>query len=422
MGSVNVRFSRDVWVVDVSTKVNGKRERIIKAFGAGRPAKLEAEAYAAEVRKQVQAGSFRARQTTTFTALWEDFLRFHLPNLKPSTAADYQTLGRLYLIPKIGNFMLSDIRVRVIQELKEYWQATASVKSSKGSQKVLSNRSVAKLLYLLGTVFRFAQRQELMDCNPAAAVPKPRAAKHKPYMLTVEDIAKLRQALDVPMERLLIELTLTTGIRSGEVRGLVWDCLDLKGSRLFVEQAVNRKGEAGTTKTERSVRTVPLPAYLIPSFKVWKLACPVTDRGLVFPGKYGNPIDADVLLRQVLRRALRKAGLPTNLRFHDMRHMAASLMVEAGVSVKRAQEILGHASERTTLAIYTHTMHRQHDDTADKIAALAGLSTPAEFLGNNLETISEVDVSEIAVSDCLIGSPGRIRTADQRINSPSLYH
>ncbi len=422
MGSVNVRYSRDAWIVDISTAVAGKRQRTIKSFGAGRAGKLEAEAYATEARKQLDSGSFRARQTTTFEALWEDFLRFHLPSLKPSTAADYKTLGRLYLLPKIGGYMLSDVRVRVIEELKEFWQATASVKAAKGSQKPLSDRSVAKLITLLGTVFRFAQRHELMDSNPAAAVRKPRPAKHTPYMLTVEDVAKLRQALDVPMERLLIELTLTTGLRSGEIRGLVWDSLDLKGSRLHVEQAVNRKGEAGSTKTERSVRTVPLPAYLIPSFKAWKLACPITDRGLVFPGRVGQPIDADVLLRHILRRALRKAGLPTELRFHDMRHMAASLMVEAGVSVKRAQEILGHASERTTLAIYTHTMHRHHDDTADKIAALAGLSTPSSDLGNNRETIDDLITGEAVVSDCLIGSPGRIRTADQRINSPSLYH
>ena len=97
------------------------------------------------------------------------------------------------------------------------------------------------------------------------------------------------------------------------------------------------------------------------SFNSWKLACPITERGLVFPGKANaaglrGPIDADILLRHILRRALRKAGLPTDLRFHDMRHMAASLMVEAGVSVKRAQEILGHASKRTTLAIYNHAM------------------------------------------------------------------
>jgi hypothetical protein len=135
-----------------------------------------------------------------------------------------------------------------------------------------------------------------------------------------------------------------------------------------------------STKTETSVRPIPVPAYLIPELKRWKLACPVTARGLVFPGEPNaagdrNPIAADILLRHILRRALRRAGLPP-LRFHDLRHMAGTLMHEGGVPLKRAQEILGHASERTTLAIYTHSMRRTHDDSADKIAALAGLSAP----------------------------------------------
>jgi hypothetical protein len=98
--------------------------------------------------------------------------------------------------------------------------------------------------------------------------------------------------------------------------------------------------------------------------------------------------------------------------------MAGTLLSEAGVPIKRAQEILGHASERTTLA---NAMRRAHDDSADKIAILAGLTPPAE-LGNKLETIDSVESEESSVSDCFDGSPGRIRTADQRINSPSLYH
>jgi Phage integrase family len=167
------------------------------------------------------------------------------------------------------------------------------------------------------------------------------------------------------------------------------------------------------------VRPVPLPGYLIPELKRWKLACPVTPQGLVFPGEPDEngarrAIDADELLRRILRRALAKAGLPP-LRFHDLRHMAGTLMHEAGVPLKRAQEILGHASERTTLGIYTHSMRRKHDDSADKIAVLAGLA------GNNWETADDVDSEDVDASDCLIGSPGRTRTSDQRINSPSLY-
>jgi integrase len=106
---------------------------------------------------------------------------------------------------------------------------------------------------------------------------------------------------------LLIELTLTTGMRSGEVRGLTWDSIDLEGKRLFIERQANRRGEEAATKTESSVRPIPVPAYLIPELKRWKLACPITARGLVFPGEPNaagerNPIDADILLRNIPRR------------------------------------------------------------------------------------------------------------------------
>ena len=427
--SVNIRFSRGVWVVDVSTRTNGKRLRSIKAFGAGTKAKAAAQAYAESIAPQAKSGKFWDRQDATFADLWDKFAAHELasPDLRPSTVADYKALGRLYLVPQLGDRLLNEIDTETIMDLKAKLQADAGAKASgiEGSKKPLSPRSVAKILILGGSVWRYGRRIKMVDGSPFADVRKPRAAKREPYILDAGEIAKLRAALDVPFERLLIELTLTTGMRSGEVRGLTWDSIDLEGKRLFIERQANRRGEDAATKTESSVRPIPIPAYLIPELKRWKLACPITDRGLVFPGEPNdkgerNAIDADILLRHILRRALRRAGLP-ELRFHDLRHMAGTLMHEAGVPLKRAQEILGHASERTTLSIYTHSMRRTHDDSADKIAILAGL-TPAPNLGNKMETIDSVEPEESSVSDCLDGSPGRIRTADQRINSPSLYH
>jgi len=245
-----------------------------------------------------------------------------------------------------------------------------------------------------------------MTDNPAAGVKKPRAVRKAVYILEPEEIARLRAALDVPWRRLLVELTITTGLPSGEVRGLVWDSIDLDGKRLFVtHQATRRRGD-DVTNSENSLRTVPLPAYLIPVLKRWKLACPTTARGLVFPGEPNEqgergPIEADKLLRNILRRALRRAGLPP-LRFHDMRHLAGTLMSEAGVPPKRAQEILGHADVRTTLEIYTHAMKRKHDESAEKMAELAGL-TP---LGNIPETSGSAESQEGELSDCFNGSPG----------------
>ena len=140
----------------------------------------------------------------------------------------------------------------------------------------------------------------------------------------------------------------------------------------------------------------------------------------MFPGEPNEqgergPIAADKLLRNTLRRALRRAGL-SPLRFHDMRHLAGTLMSEASVPPKRAQEILGHADVRTTLAIYTHAMKRKHDDSADRMAEL-GLTS----LGNKWETTGSVEPQEEELSGCFDGSPGWNRTNDQRINSPTLY-
>jgi integrase len=427
--SVNVRFWRGAWVVDVSAKIAGKRQRSIKTFGAGSKAKSAAQAYAESIAPQAKSGKFWERQDATFADLWDKFTGHELasPDLRPSTIADYKALGRLYLVPHLGDRLLNEIDTETIMDMKAKLQADPGSKAAgvEGTKKPLSPRSVAKILILGGSVWRYGRRIKMVDGSPFADVKKPRAAKRIPYILDVEEIARLRGALDVPFERILVELTMMTGIRSGEVRGLTWDAVDLEGKRLHIETQASRRGDEAVTKTETSVRTVQIPAYLIPDLRRWKLACPVTARGLVFPGepnKAGerNPIDADILLRHILRRALRRAGLPP-LRFHDLRHMAGTLLSEAGVPIKRAQEILGHASERTTLAIYTHSMRRTHDDSADKIAALAGLS-PAADLGNKVETIDSVESQEASVSDCFDGSPGRIRTADQRINSPSLYH
>jgi len=382
MASTTVRYWRGAWVVDVSTRLGGKRQRTIKTFGAGAAAKAAAQAYASEIAPQTKSGKFWERQTATFADLWQKFAAHELasPDLRPSTVADYQALGRLYLVPHLGARLLGEIDAETIMDMKGALQAGPGSKAAgqAGSGKPLSPRSVAKILTLGGTVWRYGRRINLVDGNPFADVKKPRAAKRVPYILDAEEIGRLRGALSVPAERLLVELTITTGLRSGEVRGLTWESIDLDGKRLFVERQASRRGQEAATKTESSVRPIPLAAYLIPDLKRWKLACPLTTRGLVLPGEPDaqgerGPIDADVLLRQILRRALRRAGLPP-LRFHDLRHMAGTLMHEAGVPLKRAQEILGHASERTTLAIYTHAMRRTRDDSADKIAQLAGLA------------------------------------------------
>ena len=122
MSSVTVRFwsERDTWVCDISEKIAGKRKRTVRAFGKGPQGKAAAEAFAEDARRKVGAGTFQIAQTMTFDDLWYDFCRFHLPTIKPSTAADYVALGKNYLVPFLGERLLAELRVRVIEEFKEW--------------------------------------------------------------------------------------------------------------------------------------------------------------------------------------------------------------------------------------------------------------------------------------------------------------
>jgi integrase len=399
MASANVRYWRGGWVVDVSKTIDGKRQRSIKSFGPGSKAKVAAEAYRDEIAPQAKAGKFFERQTITFKELWQRFeTTLASSGLRASTIADYKAIGRLYLEPLLGAKRLVDIDAETIMEMKAALLTEAGAKSGgeEGSKKPLSARSVGKILTLGGTIWRYGRLIKVASDNPFADVKKPRVKRRAVYVLSPEEIGKLRAELTVPFERLIVEIAMMTGLRSGELRALRWDSVDLKGKRVFIERSANRRGEAGETKTENSLRTVPVPEYLIPELTRWKLACPVTAAGLVFPGEPNEKgergaIDADVLLRNILRRALARAGLPP-LRFHDLRHLYGSLMHEAGVPLKVTQDRMGHASERTTIGIYTHAMKRKNDDSADRVAALAGLA------GNKRETNGDADSEETSVS------------------------
>jgi hypothetical protein len=138
--------------------VDGKRKRTIKAFGPGSRAKAAAEAYCREVAPQAAAGKFWERQTATFGDLWGKFEAHELigPTPGPATIVDYKTCARLHLLPRLGARLLAELDAQTIMDLKARLLTEAGAKAAVdgGSGKPLSPRTVAKILTLLGTVFR----------------------------------------------------------------------------------------------------------------------------------------------------------------------------------------------------------------------------------------------------------------------------
>jgi integrase len=183
-------------------------------------------------------------------------------------------------------------------------------------------------------------------------------------VLTPPEIRRLLDAADEPV-RMLILCAVLTGMRRGELLGLRWEDVDLEGHRIFVRRALWR-GKFVTPKSRRSRRTIDLAPTLRATLA--RLSSRFQG-GLVFCNADGSPIDPDNFAHRDWARVLRRAEL-RRIRFHDLRHTYASLLIAQGAHPKYIQAQLGHASIQTTLDRYGHLMPDAHAAEARKLDCL----------------------------------------------------
>jgi integrase len=177
-------------------------------------------------------------------------------------------------------------------------------------------------------------------------------------------------------------VALTTGLRQGELLALRWADVDLEGRRLAVRGSLHRPAGGGWTveepKTTRSRRPVVLAPLAVRALVAHRCrqgaerraAGPRwADHDLVFPNRVGRPLANQNLISRDFRPLLERLGLP-RIRFHDLRHTAATLLLEAGVHPKVVSELLGHADVGTTLDLYSHVSPAMHAAAAQALGEL----------------------------------------------------
>jgi integrase len=153
-------------------------------------------------------------------------------------------------------------------------------------------------------------------------------------------------------------LAVTTGMRSGEILGLQWRDVDLDVGTLQVRRTVFN-GTVSSPKTARSNRGIRLPKVAVdalrqqPRHSEW-----------VFSSKNGTTLSVHNLHNRSWKPLLTRAGLP-DIRFHDLRHTCATLLLSKGVHPKLVQELLGHSSIEITLDTYSHVLPNMGDRAAD---------------------------------------------------------
>lgn len=195
-----------------------------------------------------------------------------------------------------------------------------------------------------------------------AEKPKGQGKENRINVLNPTQIKSLLGAVKDHKYRTLIMLSIMSGARQGELLGLKWSEVDWENSQIHIQRTFNN-GRWYDVKTKASKRRVDLGPQMMTTLKRWRLACPITALDLVFPNRVGKPINHNNLVNRHFLPALEKAKID-RIRFHNLRHTKASLMIDQKENLKYIQTQLGHASPTITLNVYAHLLKPINQDAA----------------------------------------------------------
>jgi integrase len=294
-------------------------------------------------------------------------------SVKVRTYEGYESIARVRVVPRIGTKLLARLTALDLQAL--YTELTDAG---------LSARSVHHTHRVLHRAFGQAVKWNILARNPCDGTTAPRPQRAEMKVLTPEQVrAFLAATVDHPAHA-LYTLAVTSGMRAGELLGLQWGDVDLDDGHLTIRRALQQQNSAGlvfvTPKTAKSRRRILLSQRAIDALRAHRdrqtfhrrqIGSEWRDLDLVFPGPFGGPTDPS-WSRQVFYAALETAGMP-RVRFHDLRHTAATLALIQGVHPKVVSDMLGHGSVGLTLDTYSHLLPAMHQQAAAAMdAILAG--------------------------------------------------
>jgi integrase len=287
-------------------------------------------------------------------------------DLKPKTRHQYESLMHLHVLPTWRTVPLAKVTFEGLTE----WVAKLTVAG-------LGPSAIRQSVFVVSAALDHAVRSGRIRTNPARGLGLPRPPRRDYVYLTHGQVRAL--AAGAGAWRLLILLLAYTGLRWGEATALRVCDIDLERRRIDVRRAFSDVGGhvlLGTPKSHQS-RTVPVPRFIAA-----EIATAVTGRrpdDLIFTMSSGSVVRLPNWRRSVFLPARSRAGLSDRFRVHDLRHTAASLMIQAGYPPKMLQEIMGHASITTTLDLYGHLYPGEMDRYAARLDDAAGMTDAAKM-------------------------------------------
>ena len=292
--------------------------------------------------------------------------------VRARTYERYEEIVRLHLIPAIGHHALQKLTPQHIQSFYK-----------KKLEEGLSNTTVVCFHSVLHKALETAVRWDLIGRNTCDLVSPPRREHFEIQPLNSSQIQQFLTIIQGHRQEALFILALATGMRRGEILGLKWRDVDLEEGVLHIQRILTRipsklPGKGFTEaepKTERGRRSILLPVFTVEALKAHrvrqleaKLKAGIgwQDHDYVFCTSIGTHLNPTRDVLDQFKILLKKAGLPA-IRFHDLRHSSATMLLGMKVHPKIVQEILGHSQISITMDIYSHVLPTMQEEAMGKM-------------------------------------------------------
>jgi integrase len=291
------------------------------------------------------AGRRELTRTPTLAAYAATWLEGVHDQVRPRTFEGYSKHLERHVIPRLGEKRLDQIDVDDVLSL------IANLK-----QQGYTGWTIRTVLTPLSRVFSHAVRRGVISASPISKLDRterPTVWRHEQRVLNSTEIGQLLDAAP-PRYRTLLASAVLTGLRQSELLGLRWRDIDFTDEVIRVRSALDRHGQHVEPKTRNAKRDVILTPGLAGALQSLRDTSPFSGpMDYVFASRVGTPLHWRNVARRALKPALTKAGIEP-IRWHDLRHTNASLLIAGGANIAFVSRQLGHGSPDITLRVYSH--------------------------------------------------------------------
>lgn len=379
-----LQIKNGTYYIVLSTYENGKRKR--PWIATGLPVKGNKRKAEKMLREKLHEYDSKAGIVHS-DELFSDYVRHWLTiaqrKVDAVTFQGYENLARVHVLPYFDalGVKLQEITLPVLQSYIDEKQAHGRVDGKGG----LSARSLRLHKNILHQTLDEAVKAGLLPSNPSQFLILPKQERHEAHFYTESQLQALFDAIrDEPIYP-LVKITTLYGLRRSELLGIKWDSIDFEHGTLTIRHTVSKVSkvvEKDKTKNASSYRSFPLTGEARVIFETARSAQEENRRlfgkeyhvsDYVFTWPDGRPYSPDYVTDKFFA-LLKKHGLP-HIRFHELRHSCASLLLNNGFGLKDVQEWLGHSDIKMTANIYGHLDVGRKQSIADQ---LSGVLSPAK--------------------------------------------